>query len=100
MASDPDYADFMRYIAVGFGKAGLGEPQTCSRRIAGDYRLAFPAHGSVPDITGIGLMIDSNTLGGTAESALSRIHILMPPAPAGDLDAAHRRNPTSRPPAF
>ncbi len=97
-ASDPDYADFMRYIAVGFGKAGLGERQTVSRRIVADYRLAFPEHRTVPDITGVGLMIDSNTLGGTAESALGRIYILMPPAPAGDFDSSRRRDPPSPPP--
>lgn len=100
VASDPDYADFMRYIAVGFGKAGLGESQTISRKIVEDYRLAFPEHEDIPDITGVGLMIDSNTLGGTAESALTRIQILVPPAPADDPGSSLRSNPPPRRPTF
>lgn len=75
VASDPDYADFMRYIAVGYGREDLGRPRNVTRRIIQDFRLAYPEQRRVPDIAGIGLMIDSNTLGGTAESAVSRIVI-------------------------
>jgi len=73
VASDPDYEDFMRYIPIGYGDQALGAPQTITRQVSADYRAAYPEAETVPDIIEIGLMIDSNTVGGTAESALSRI---------------------------
>ncbi len=103
VASDPDYADFMRYIAVGFGKERLGRRQNVARRITEDYRLAFPEHEQVPDIIGVGLMIDSNTLGGRAESALSRVHMVMPPRTpdsGDDLPPSPGSRPTPRTPGF
>jgi hypothetical protein len=102
VASDPDYAEFMRYMSVGAGGEAVGRQQTISRPIVGDFRRAFPEFEHVPAIIGLGLMIDSNTLGGTAESALSSIEIVMrpdPEDPAGGTPASSRRDPTSPPPA-
>lgn len=78
---DPDYETVMRYISIGAGSEGLGVEQLLSRNLPTDYRAAFPEHRSkpIPDIVRIGLMIDSNTVGSTAESSLRSIRFL--PAP-------------------
>jgi hypothetical protein len=73
VAADPDYDEFFRYIPIGYGDAELGKQQTISRNIMEDYLTAYPEAKTVPDIIEVGLMIDSNTLGGKAESSLSRI---------------------------
>ena len=58
---------------IGYGTETLGQPRTVPRQVRADYRTTYPGAGTVPDIIEIGLMIDSNTVGGTAESALFRI---------------------------
>ncbi len=73
VAGDPDYEAFMRYIPIGYGRDKLGQKLTVTRKIREDFQMAYPGRKTVPDIIGIALMIDSNTLGGTAESTLSRI---------------------------
>lgn len=75
---DPDYEAFMRYISIGAGSEGLGVEQLVSRNLPTDYRAAFPEHRSkpIPDIVRVGLMIDSNTVGSTAQSALRSIRFL------------------------
>ncbi len=69
---DPDYSAFLRYIPVGKGGESLGESREVVRNVRKDYRLAFPEKSGepVPDVIRVGLMIDSNTVGGTAESVL------------------------------
>ena len=76
---DPDYQAFLRYIPVGAGRPPPAAPVTVRRHLAADFRAAYPEEGAAPDIIRIALMIDSNTLGGEAETAVSRIRL----APAG-----------------
>ena len=72
---DPDYSAFLRYIPIGRNGAGLGESHEVVRNVRKDYRLAFPEKRGepVPEVIRVGLMIDSNTVGGTAESVLEWI---------------------------
>lgn|GEM_PF-5524777 len=73
VAGDPDYDAFLRYIPIGSGTEKLGRMQTTTRRIRDDFRTAYPERRDLPDIIDLGVMIDTNTLGGTAESVLHRI---------------------------
>jgi hypothetical protein len=72
VGKDPDYAAFMRYIPIGAGADGLGQPHEVVRNVAQDFRLAYPEHqgAPVPDVTCVGVLIDSNTVDSTAESSL------------------------------
>ena len=49
---DPDYDDFMRYIAIGAGAERLGEARTIVRDLEADFRAAFPERAGkpVPDV--------------------------------------------------
>jgi hypothetical protein len=64
------YGAFMRYIAIGRGADRPGELRTLSRDVEADFRMAYPerAAGGVPDVVEVGLMVDSNTVRGEAES--------------------------------
>jgi len=72
VGSDPDYREFMRYIPIGYGGKGLGKPREFRRNLLDDFRLAFPERDTArtPDVVQVGLMIDSNTLGGESRSSL------------------------------
>jgi hypothetical protein len=72
------YGSFMRYIALGRGADKLGELRTLTRDVEADFRLAFPerAGAPVPDVTEVGLMIDSNTVRTESESLLRSIRFL------------------------
>lgn len=91
VGSDPDYSSFLRYIPIGHNGQGLGEPHTILRNVRKDYLLAFPERRGkpVPDIIKVGLMIDSNTVGGNAESVLQWIRFQQEPtaAPEGEGDS-------------
>lgn len=73
VGKDPDYKDFLRYIPIGWGAQALGEIRPVQRRISGDFLTAFPEHDHVPGVIDAFLKIDSNTLGGDAESILERV---------------------------
>ena len=76
---DPDYDAFLRYIALGRGPDRLGEMRTFTRDLGADFRLAFPERAGAaapPDIVRVGVMVDSNTVGGEAESALRSARFL------------------------
>lgn len=72
------YGSFMRYIALGRGPERLGQLRTLTRDVEADFRLAFPerANDPLPDITEVGLMIDSNTVHTESESLLRSIRFL------------------------
>jgi len=74
VGSDSDYSEFLRYIAVGHGNDAPGAPREFARNVARDYRRLFPdSRGEVPDVIQVGLMIDSNTVGGTAKSIVHHV---------------------------
>jgi hypothetical protein len=72
------YGSFMRYIALGRGPDKLGQLRTLTRDVEADFRLAFPERASepLPDVTEVGLMIDSNTVHTESESLLRSIRFL------------------------
>jgi hypothetical protein len=71
------YGSFMRYIALGRGPDKLGQLRTLTRDVEADFRLAFPDRsGPVPDVTEVGLMIDSNTVRTESESIVRSIRFL------------------------
>ena len=74
---DPDYSAFLRYIPIGYGRNGLGEAHEIRRNLRRDYRTAFSVKKGepVPEVISIGIMIDSNTVKGTAESVLHWIRL-------------------------
>lgn len=77
VGKDPDYAEFMRYIPIGWGEERLGTAHEITRNVAEDFFLAFPEHKgeSVPDIIKISLLIDSNTVNSVAESKLEWVRL-------------------------
>lgn len=72
------YGEFMRYIALGRGPDKPGELRTVVRDFGADFQKAYPerAAAGVPDVVEVGLMIDSNTVKGEAESLLRRVRFL------------------------
>lgn len=72
------YGEFMRYIALGRGPDRPGELRTVVRDFGADFQKAYPerAAAGVPDVVEVGLMIDSNTVKGEAESLLRRVRFL------------------------
>lgn len=72
------YGEFMRYIALGRGPDKPGELRTLVRDFGADFQKAYPerAAAGVPDVVEVGLMIDSNTVKGEAESLLRRVRFL------------------------
>jgi hypothetical protein len=72
VGKDPDYAEFMRYVPIGWGKKQVGTAHEIMRNVKKDFLLAFPERKGkpVPDIIKIGLLIDSNTVDSVAESRL------------------------------
>ena len=72
------YGEFMRYIALGRGDERLGQLRTVVRDVEADFRLAYPerAAGGVPDVIEVGLMIDSNTVKGEAESRVRSVRFV------------------------
>lgn len=77
------YGAFMRYLALGRGAEGLGQPRTVVRDVAADFRLAYPERAGaggaapgapdVPDVIEVGLMVDSNTVKSEAESLVRSV---------------------------
>lgn len=69
------YGAFMRYLALGRGADQPGQLRTIVRDVGADFRRAYPERASqtLPDVVEIGLMVDSNTVGGEAESILQRV---------------------------
>ena len=88
VGKDSDYAEFLRYIPIGHGSKGLEKPHEVTRNLREDYRSAYPDKASkpVPDLIKAGIMIDSNTVDSTAESALHwiRFRANSPPSEAQD----------------
>lgn len=72
VVKDTEYPHLLRYIPIGHGSDGLGKPRVVTRNVRADYRTAYPEKekAPVPDVIQVGIMVDSNTVGGTAESAL------------------------------
>ena len=85
VGKDSDYAEFLRYIPIGHGSDGLGKPREATRNLREDYRMAYPEQKEkpVPDVIRVGIMIDSNTVDSTAESALHWIRFLSKPSEPG-----------------
>ncbi len=69
------YGAFMRYFALGRGSEQPGQLRTLVRDVGADFRLAYPerAAAPLPDVVELGLMVDSNTVGGEAESLLRSV---------------------------
>jgi hypothetical protein len=72
------YGEFMRYIPLGRGADRPGELRTLVRDVGADFKLAYPERGAaaVPDVIEVGLMIDSNTVKGEAESRVRSVRFL------------------------
>lgn len=72
------YGEFMRYIALGRGEDRLGQLRTLVRDVEADFKMAYPerAAAGVPDVVEVGLMIDSNTVRGEAESRVRSVRFL------------------------
>ena len=69
------YGTFMRYFALGRGSEQPGQLRTLVRDVGADFRLAYPerAAAPLPDVVELGLMVDSTTVGGEAESLLRSV---------------------------
>lgn len=64
----------IKKLVVSSGSAGLNEWQSFSRDIRADFRLAFP--GEEPgEIESVGLMTDTDSLGGTAEACYADVRM-------------------------
>jgi hypothetical protein len=74
VASDPDYEEFLRYVAVGHGAERSGEEREISRDVPADVRRAFPdLPGVKPILRSVSVMVDANTVGTEAASSLRRL---------------------------
>lgn len=73
VGKDPDYSDFLRYIAIGRGRVEQRDLLHFCRNVEEDFGKVYPDYDTVPELIEISLMIDSNTLGGTAESMVGKI---------------------------
>lgn len=85
VASDPDYREFLRYLAIGHGDERLAEIREITRNVAADYRRAFPGRhrekeqaDGLPPIRSVAVMVDGNTLETRAESVLESVRFLPP----------------------
>ena len=64
----------IKKLVVSSGSAGLNEWQSFSRDLRADFRLAFP--GEEPgEIESVGLMTDTDSLGGTAEACYADVRM-------------------------
>jgi hypothetical protein len=79
-ASDPDYREFLRYVAIGHGDADPGRIREITRNVVADYHASFGRKptAAVPRIRSVSLMVDGNTLDTKAESVLESIRFLPP----------------------
>lgn len=79
-ASDPEYREFLRYVAIGHGDADPGKIREITRDAAADYRKSYGVgeDESIPLIRSIALMVDANTVGTKSESVLESIRFLPP----------------------
>ena len=64
----------IKKLVVSSGSAGLNEWQSFDRDVRADFRLAFP--GEEPgEIESVGLMTDTDSLGGTAEACYADVRM-------------------------